>query len=233
MGVDASPGCVLIGSGPSLNRIDVGRLASTDTIAFHRSYVAWDQWGFAPTLYACLDEIGFASSAAEIGELVRIHRGTRFFLADRAAQFGIGPSRRVSHVRLVQGDRFGTDVAELTDFGNVGATCLQLLALLGYRRVLLVGVDARYVELDQQTTLRDEDGYLRVEHDPNHFFPGYIRRQNPRAKPDLERILGRWPRVAAECARVGLDVRNASPGSALDCFPVSDFESGMSWVARG
>lgn len=232
MGVGASGGCVLIGSGPSLNKIDVSRLKHAHTIAFHRSYVAWDQWGFAPTMYACLDPIGFESSAGEIRERVLRHRHTRFFLSDCAAEFGMAPSRQVSHVRLVSGDSFATDAAALTDFGNVGATALQLLSILGYRRVLLVGVDARYVELDRQP-VPDDDGYLRVDDDPNHFFPGYIRRQIPRPKPDLGRILGQWPHVAAECERVGLQVRNASPGSALECFAVSDFASGMAWVAYG
>lgn len=233
MGIDASAGCVLVGSGPSLNKIDVGRLAAARSIAFHRSYVAWDDWGFAPTMYACLDAIGFESSEEEIGELVRRHRRTRFFLPGSAARFGMAESLQVSHVRLVPGDRFATDAGELTDFGNVGATSLQLLALLGYRRVLMVGVDARYVELDRQVPTLDEDGYLRVQDDPNHFSPGYIRRQGPRAKPDLARILGRWPHVAAECDRVGLRVMNASPGSALECFPHSDFERGMTWVTGG
>lgn len=233
MGVETPRGCVLIGSGPSLNKIDVRRLASTHTIAFHRSYVAWDQWGFAPTMYACLDEIGFESSAAEIRELVRRHPGTRFFLPESADLFGIERSPQVSHVRLTAGGRFSTDRAALTDFGNVGATSLQLLALLGYGRVLLVGVDARYVELDLQRTSLDEDGYLRVQDDQNHFSPDYIRRHAPRSKPDLAKVLGQWPHVAVECERVGLHVRNASPGSALGCFPNSDFEPGLSWVSSG
>jgi hypothetical protein len=220
-----------MGSGPSLNKIDVRRLASMHTIAFHRSYVAWEQWGFAPSMYACFDEIGFESIAEEVGELVRRYPGTRFFLPQLAIRFGLAPSRQVLHVHLVGGDCFATDASELTDFGNVGATSLQLLALLGYSRVLMVGVDARYVGLDEQKTSADEKGFLRVEEDPNHFFPGYIRRRNPRAKPDLNRILGQWPRVAAECERVGLRVRNASPGTALECFPLSDFEEGMTWLA--
>lgn len=76
----------------------------------------------------------------------------------------------------------------------------------------------------------DQNGFTRVHQDPNHFSNACVRRKKTRARHDLAEVLGRWPVAARECRRVGLDVRNASPGTALDCFPVTEFEAALEWI---
>jgi len=234
MGVGArmDRGCVVIGSGPSLNAVDVTRLAEVQTIAFNRSYVAWRKWGFAPTFYASLDPIVVADNADEIRDLIQSSRDTRFFLSENARHFGIDPTSRVTLIGLKDGEQFSSELSQLTDFGNVGATSIQLLALLGYRCIALIGIDARYVPL-QNIASPDKDGFVTVADDPNHFCPEYVQGKRQSARPDLERILGRWPLVARECVRHGIEVRNASPGSALTCFPPADFRTAVAWVIDG
>ena len=222
-------GCFVIGSGPSLRATDVTRLSDLDTIAFNRSYVAWEQWGFAPTFYACLDPIVFEDNAAEVHSLIAEHHRTTFFLPDGAESAGIRLSAQVSHVSLTVGSTFSNDLSTLTDFGNVGATSFQILALLGYRRIGMVGVDARYRPLEDLPSV-GKDEFVLVDDDPNHFCPEYVRGKRLRARPDVSRVLGQWPQVADECTRRGIDVRNASVGSALDCFPKTDFASAIEWV---
>lgn len=223
-------GCFLIGSGPSLNKVNVTRLAQLDTISFNRSYVAWKQWGFSPTYYACLDPIVFEDNAPELQELIVGNPGTRFFLPDSPKFIGIKSSTQVSLVKLVSGNTFATGLSVLTDFGNVGATSMQILALLGYRRIAMIGVDARYGRIDASAATTDKDGFVLVEDDPDHFCAEYVQGHRLRANPDLGKILGQWPQVANECANHEMEVRNASAGSALDCFPNTDFASAIEWV---
>lgn len=64
---------------------------------------------------------------------------------------------------------FSTDISELTDFGNVGATSIQILGLLGYRRIAMVGVDARYSHIDEKAVAADKDGFVLIDDDPDHF----------------------------------------------------------------
>lgn len=128
---------------------------------------------------------------------------------------------------------FSTDSSELTDFGNVGATSVQILGLLGYCRIAMVGVDARYSHIDEKAVAADKDGFVLVDDDPDPICPEYGRGKRRLAHPDLEKILGQWPKVANECASNAIEVRNASPGSALDCFPTTDFESAIEWVLGG
>ena len=65
-----SAGIVLIGSGPSLNKIDPRKLAPYDAIAFNRSWLAWDDWGFAPRYHACLDPASIAIIGPELPPVI-------------------------------------------------------------------------------------------------------------------------------------------------------------------
>ena len=232
MGLDkrVDSGCFLIGSGPSLNEVDVTRLASVDTISFNRSYIAWNEWGFAPTFYACFDPMVFEDNVPEIKGLIEKYPDTHFFLPDGARSFGIRTSEQVSIVEIVPGRTFSTDISKLTDFGNVAATSVQILALFGYRRIAMVGVDGRYVPIDETSVISEKDGFVFAADDPNHFCPEYAQGKRSRAHPDFSKILGQWPQVAKECANAAIEVRNASPKTALDCFPLTDFDSTMAWV---
>ena len=224
-------GCFLIGTGPSLNEIDVTRMAEHDTITFNRAYIAWPEWGFTPTYYACVDPVALEDNAADIRRLIAESGVQRFFLNERAVDFGITASDRVTLLRIREQAPFSLDLRTLTDFGNVGASSLQILVALGYQRVALVGMDARYSSLPE---LDNGGDYVRMERgqDPDHFLPGYMEGRRRIAKPDYDRLLGQWPQVAAECERMGLDVRNASPGSALISFPVIGFAEALAWVGE-
>ena len=233
LGKRKDAGCFLIGSGPSLKETDVTRLAHLDTIAFNRSYIAWKQWRFAPTLYACLDPVGFEDNALEIRSLIKEYPCTHFFLPDSAGSFGIRSSDQVFLTKMSPGHVFATDILALTDFGNVGATSIQILALFGYCRIAMVGVDARYSPVDEKAVRADRDGFVFMNDDLNHFCPEYVQGKRLRACPDFGKLLGQWPEVSKECASNAREVRNASPGSALDCFPMSDFLSAIDWVLGG
>lgn len=216
-----STGVVLIGSGPSLNRIDPRKLAGCDTIAFNRSWLAWDDWGFAPRHHACLDPATMAILGPELPPVVERHRNTHFFLHRDAAKAGIAAGNNVTLCNVTAGEHFAETLAIITDFGNVGAMSLQVLHLLGYRRVLLVGVDGDYHP--------DRDG----GEDANHFRQDYARGRVPLTPALRARYTGHWPSVAAECRRLGVDVRNASPGTVLTCFHTINLDDGLAWLSSG
>lgn len=213
-------GAVLIGSGPSLNRIDPRRLDGLASIAFNRAYLAWPSWGFAPRYYACLDPRSLAIVGSELPRVIASHQATRFFLHSDADKIGIEANARVSLSALGPGSAFSRSLARLTDFGNVGATSLQILALLGYHQILMVGVDGIY---------RPDAGQ---SHDPNHFRDDYAAGREQLTEADRERYIAGWPAAAAECARLGIEVLNASPGTALSCFAKVELAPGLGWLAE-
>jgi hypothetical protein len=212
-------GAVLIGAGPSLNRIDPRRLAGLDAITFNRAWLAWDEWGFAPRYHACLDPRSIGVFGPELPPIVASRRSTKFFLHSDAAGHGVEPGNNVTFCGLAAGSAFSRSVTALTDFGNVGAISMQLLHLLGYRKILMVGVDGDYLPETQR------------ENDVNHFRDDYARGRVVLTPELRAHYTSQWPVVAAECRRCGIEVRNASPGTALTCFETVGFDEGLRWLS--
>jgi hypothetical protein len=155
----------------------------------------------------------------ELAPIVDAHRHTRFFLHSSAAQFGIETSANVSLCELIPGETFSDTLARLTDYGNVGSISMQILRLLGYRKVLMVGVDGDY--------LPETD----VSRDHNHFRSDYAAGRVPLTPALRTRYTAGWPAVAAECRRLGIEVRNASPGTVLTCFETAGLSEALEWAA--
>ena len=219
-------GCFLIGSGPSLNRIDVTRLRDYCTLAFNRSHLAWDAWGFHPTYYARLDPKGLKKSIQEVRDLLVTSRVQHFFLHESAQQLGIESSPKVTHVKMLSGDTFFAQTQMGSDFGNVGASSLQILAGLGYQRIVMVGVDGYYPSLDTKVSA----SVVYQKADPDHFHPDYASPTSRVSSLSAETVLGRWPKVAQACKDRNIQVRLASPGSALTCFETIPFEDTLRWI---
>src|SRR5262249_51458235 len=156
---------------------------------------AWESWGFAPTYYACFDPIVYEDNSAEIGAIMLEYPATQFFLPQDPAAAPATMQSNLARVSLVPGKVFSNDLAALSDFGNVGATSVQILAGRGYRRIAMVGIDARY-RTNKTVDAENTDRFAIVEEDLNHFSPEYGRGKRIDTRPDLTKLLGRWPQVA-------------------------------------
>ena len=45
----------IIGSGPSLNKVDIKSLSGLNTFGMNRQYISYKDWGFYPKYYTCVD----------------------------------------------------------------------------------------------------------------------------------------------------------------------------------
>jgi hypothetical protein len=214
-------GAVLIGSGPSLDVGELRELGALSTIAFNRSFIAWDDWGFTPSYYACTAE---ATAELVIGDLDRIlsFGGLRkIWLHSRFRQAEVARSDpRVDFV--TPGDHpFGVADGLLSDYGNVGASSLQLLWVTGHRRVLLLGTDGRYQPRERGPAI-------------NHFHSDYIPAGfSSRAPAGTEA----WCDAVADARTHGMELRLRSPSSALSEVAGLDQDTGtleqaMAWLGR-
>jgi len=211
-----NPGAVLIGSGPSLRSIDIRRLAAFPTISFNRAWLSWEDWGFEPTWYACLDSQTLSLTKSDIERVLAFRDVRRFFL-NEIGRGDIPEDERIDYVTTRKGDVFSDDDNQLTDFGNVGATSLQLLWRLGFRKILMVGVDGRYRH------------YSEGGDDINHFRPDY---NIGAPQGDLRRFVRGWPAALEECRRLKIDVRNATLESAINDCPLTGLEEGLNWLSE-
>lgn len=210
----------LIGSGSSLNQVDVCRLSDSETITFNRSWLAWREWGFRPTFHASLDPSTIAVLGPELPCVVEAHPNVRFFLHEDAALHGVHAAANVTFCHFVRSRFFTGRVDALVALGNVGAMSVQILHALGYDRVQMVGVDGYKMQP------------VGVVHDVNYFRDDYARGAGEVSRDLRRRYAEDWRFVASECDRLGISVKNSSPGTSLECIPTIPYEEGLAWIGN-
>lgn len=123
--------------------------------------------------------------------------GGRVWTQDRAAAERY---RGVHHVKGANKPGLSTQRVNLN--GNSGAQAVNLAVLWGAKRIVLVGFD-----------MREVDGKA-------HFFGQH-------QKPLVQRqLFGEWISkfgvIARDAKTMGIEIVNATPGSAMECFPMVD-----------
>lgn len=184
--------CIVAATGPSLTPEVAEMCRGHDVIAVND---AWRLIPWAVALYAC-DAKWWAH-----------HKGAPEFRGERWSSHGPGNSndkRRVAReygLRLVAG-RNGRGLSDDPAFINLGRNsgfqALGLAVLFGARRIVLVGFD------------------MSVRGGRRHFFGDHPRPLSNFG--DYRRFVPAFEE-AAKALPPGVTVINATPGSALKCFP--------------
>ena len=117
-----------------------------------------------------------------------------------------GKYQRIMNLKFIERDgRFGFSRRpnRLTHGGNSGYCALQLAYLFGATRIVLVGFDMKVVNKQHNY----HSGHKR-KMDVSIYKDGYVK--------GFESL--------KDCKKFGIEILNATPGSALTCFPFVDFE---------
>lgn len=116
-------------------------------------------------------------------------------------------------IRLVEGrhgDEFSLDPSYINYGSNSGFQAINLAILLGCKKIVLVGFD------------------MRCKNGKGHFFgnhPGGELRQN--TDEEYRNFVRHYER-AAKALPASISIVNATPGSALTCFPMLSLEDALS-----
>ncbi|MEZ5895354.1 MAG: hypothetical protein R3C40_08350 [Parvularculaceae bacterium] len=211
----------ILGNGPSLKGVDLKSLSDFPTFGMNAAYRRWRQIDWRPTYYICLDLVVGVSHAAAIADLIREGRIEKFLLrSNLIAGLGelAGSDRVVNFDALANADDIFKGVTITT-----GSGAALWAASLGYRQMVVNGVDGRYVEVVEGARQRDgiELEIVETSDNPNYFFDDYQQpgdRYNlPNPRPDLH--VQAWREAAGNLAAREVRVFNANPNSAVRCFP--------------
>ncbi len=240
----------LIGTGPSLNKIDISKLKDKRTITFNRAYVAFEDWGFEPSYYLSVDSEDIKSTYKDVNGLIKNSNIEKFFLPHMIQNNPEFEGKRfVSNEKvnfLIQVDGLwngfmpmshrveiptaDSDLIVTPILSNAGYMGLKMLYWMGYEEVALLGCDARYtLNKDTERSIEyTEDGCLSHEdYDPNHFRDDYFGKGQRFGRPNEADQIRIWNLAASEIARMRLPIKvySCSEGSNLnDMFPYVDFE---------
>jgi GT2 family glycosyltransferase len=220
---------VIIGNGPSLNRLDLSRLKNENTIAVNAIFYASEQMGFDPTFYVVEDT---AVVKDNLNAIIEYDAGQKFFPS--IYRNLIGEHDNVAYFMMNRGfyeyrspdfciPRFSFDPSQTVYSGqSVTLINLQLAHYLGFEEVVLVGMDFSYsIPAD---AIVEGDVITSVGQDPNHFHPDYFGPGKVWKDPKLDRVLANYALAKQIFESTGRRIINATAGGKLELFDRVSYE---------
>lgn len=211
--------CFILGNGPSLSRMDLAPLAKEITFGLNRIYLAFDRLNFVPTYYVCVNELVLEQFADEI----RAIRTWKFLNWNRRAYFPSEGTQTV-FLRLALGlqDRFGREPQHgLWGGGTVTYAAMQLAYFMGFREVVLIGLDHTYAAKGVPNTTRVRGPGPDTDHFDSTYFPAGTRWQ----LPDLRRSEMAYALARSAFEKDGRRILDATDQGLCPVFEKIRFES--------
>lgn len=209
----------IIGNGPSLKNTDLKRLKGEFTFGLNRIYLMFPELGFTTTYLVSINDLVIEQCAQELLD-VPVPR----FFAWRSYRHFVSLSPREDQLpnfiyTSYTGPKFSGDVTgRVWEGATVTNVALQLAFHMGFKQVILVGVDHSFVSKGPANTTVVSEG-----DDPNHFSPAYFGKGFRWQLPDLEmsEVGYRMARMAYE--KADRQVLDATIGGKLTIFPKADY----------
>ncbi len=176
--VHAGQRCIIIGNGPSLNKMDLSFLEHEISFGTNRIYLIFEKWKFRPTYYVSVNPLVIEQSAEDILALPMprflSHKGIRFFNDTKDIMF-------LAERHEWQFSK--TPYAGLHEGWTVTFVAMQLAYFMGFSEVVLIGVDHHF-----ETKGDPNKEVISQNDDPNHFNPNYF------GKGIRWAVIGKWAR---------------------------------------
>lgn len=206
--------CVIIGNGPSLNKMDLSFLEHEITFGMNRIYFLFDKWKFRPTYYASVNPLVLEQSAEEILKI-----SAPKFLSNKGIPFFPYPPDDVMFIKSLPKWYFSRDPREgLCEGWTVTFFAMQLAYFMGFSEVILIGVDHHFATQGDPNKEVVSEGA-----DPNHFHPDYFGKGIRWHLPDLERSEGSYKMAKAAFETEGRRIIDATVDGKLTVFPKADY----------
>lgn len=222
--------CVIIGNGPSLNKIDLGKIQSEYTFGVNSLYYKTLDCGFMPTFFVVED----SSVMKENLSAIKSYRPQYKFFPTIYRKLH-GEDHNVFFFKMNRGfyeksspnycvPRFSTDFSKIAYCGqSVTHINLQLAFFMGFSEVYLIGMDFSYVIPESHS--RKGDVLVSDTDDPNHFHKDYFGKGKSWKDPKLDRVLMNYRMAKLAYESSGRKIYNATAGGKLEIFPRVNYDT--------
>jgi hypothetical protein len=228
---------VILGNGPSLRGFDfVRELEGYDTFGMNAAYRHWDKIGWYPTYYACTDPFVAMTHKDAIRRLMRkrdIYGIRAFFLHAvliKALEKDGLPPCVISYPFWLMRNKL-LRPALCAGSLNVGCTSLLWAASLGYRHIILLGIDANFpVPFLAEGYAPADKHHVKLrstpDHNPNYFFDDYQQKGDVYGQSGNANYIHKrgWQNMPALMSEMDVYVVNANPTSKVEGFQKSTWE---------
>ena len=226
--------CVIIGNGPSLNDLELGRLRNENTIGVNGIFYA-EALNFPLTYYVVEDTSVMNENQEAIKEYAAGHK---FFPTIYRKSYGEvdveeGSLSGVTYFTMNRGfyakespnfcvPRFSTNASQRLYCGqSVTIINLQLAYYMGFSEVYLIGMDFSYTIPDSAKV--EGDLITSTEDDVNHFHKDYFGKGKTWKDPKLDRVMNNYQLAKVMFEADGRNIYNATAGGKLEIFERRDF----------
>jgi hypothetical protein len=207
--------CFIIGNGPSLRNTDLTRLKKEYTFGMNRIYLAFPDMGFPTSFFVSINDLVIEQTAADIQGLKMPK-----FISWRSHHW-LKPSQDLFFLYTTYtGPKFSKNAAgRLWEGATVTFIALQLAYFLGFKEVVLIGVDHSFT-----TKGKPNETVVSQGDDPNHFSSTYFGKGFRWQLPDLEtsELAYRMAKDAFE--KDGRKVLDATVNGNLAVFPKVNYD---------
>jgi hypothetical protein len=208
--------CIIIGNGPSLKNTDLSKLKGSFTVGMNRFYMAFPDLGFSTSCLLTVNDLVIEQCAQDLRSL-----SIPTFVSWRGRKW-IDPSQNLHYLHTSYNlPRFnGNAAGRLWEGATVTFVAMQLAYYLGFKQVVLIGVDHSFSTKGTPNTTITSTG-----DDPNHFHAGYFGKGFRWQLPDLETSEIAYTMAKEAYRRDGREILDATVDGKLIVFPKIAYES--------
>lgn len=207
---------VLVANGPSLNKMKLDFLRQECVIGLNKIFLGLKKFRFYPQYYVAINRKVVEQSVDDIKML-----NSNKFISMRGRD--VVPEDALTYHVETQNPpaRFSKDIEQGIHEGwTVTYAALQIAYYLGFKEVIIIGMDHRYQYVGQPNEDRQLDGA-----DPNHFCSEYFGGGQRWDNPDLKRSEESYRIARAEFEKDGRRILDATLGGACDIFEKIDYRN--------
>jgi hypothetical protein len=206
--------CIIIGNGPSLNNTNLQLVQGELTFGLNRIYLMFDELGFATTFHVVVNQY-VAEQCSD--DLIKVP-GRLFTTWSNRVHFR--RRRDVVYLRQLTTPGFSSDVrCGIWEGATVTYVAMQLAFHMGFRQVILIGVDHRFKDGGPAHKVVTAQGPDMNHFDPSYFGPGFRWQL-----PDLHTSELAYRIAHDTFQRAGRQIVDATVDGALKIFPKAPLE---------
>ncbi len=214
--------CVIIGGGPSINKMPLNDYKYMVTIACNGFYLKHEELDYIPTYYTVEDPLPANDNKNEIMALKGTTKIIPYDLKDV-----IEPDENTVYINFKRSymrpsnanfPLFSSDFEDKSYWGGtVMYMNIQLAHYLGCNPIYIIGVDLSY---NVPKTVKQNGAVLEsTEDDENHFDPRYFGKGKKWHLPETERMQQAFTKAYEELKKEGIELINAGVDSKLLVVP--------------
>ena len=217
--------CFIIGNGPSLKQTDLNQLEGEFTFGMNRIYLLFPELGFETSYYLSVNDLVIEQCAEDILSLQMPKflswRSREYIQTSLENDIPLSDGSLSFLFTTYSGPRFARDVRwRIWEGATVTYVALQLAFHMGFKQVILIGVDHNFTTKGKPNTTIESTG-----DDPDHFDNKYFGKGFRWQLPDLETSERAYGKALIHYQDAQREVLDATVGGKLKVFPKVDYNS--------